>query len=133
MTGVDIVGDLLRADATVLALVPAPRIKAGMLPDDIALPALLIRLVSSIERQPLRRGVSVRTVDRVAVTVRAASYREQRAVIAAARRCCAGRTGDLSGGLGVSILTAGAGPDVIGPASSFEQSQDFRVSYDALT
>jgi hypothetical protein len=31
----------------------------------------------------------------------------------------------------VSILTAGTGPDVAGPNDSYEQTQDFRVSFDA--
>ena len=31
----------------------------------------------------------------------------------------------------MSVLTAGLGPDVIGPGSSFEQTQDFTVRFDA--
>jgi len=131
MTGVTIIGALLRADASLLAVVPADRIKAGRLPDGVALPALLVRTVSSIDRQTLKRGVTVRTTDRVSVTVRAASYRDQRAVIEMVRAACAGRVGDIGGGSRVSILTAGTGPDVNGPANSFEQAQDFRVSFDA--
>lgn len=130
-TGVDIVGTLLRAHPDLTAIVPIERIKAGALPDDVALPALLVRCVSSVERQPLKRGAVTRNVDRIAVTVRAASYREQRAVIAIVKPCCAGKTGDIGGGVRVSILTAGTGPDVRGPGDSFEQTQDFRVSHDA--
>lgn len=131
MTGVDIVGSLLRAYQPLTNLVPEARIKAGALPDGVMLPALLVRLVSSVERQPLRRGATTRTTDRVAVTVRAANYREQVAVIKMVRACCAGKVGNIGGGSSVSILTAGTGPDVIGPAASFEQTQDFRVSHDA--
>lgn len=131
MTGVDIVGSLLRADATLLEQVPVKSIKAGKLPDDVVLPALLIRLVSSVERQTLKRATTTRTIDRVAVTVRAASYRDQVAVIKLVKMACAGVTGDVGGGSGVSILSAGTGPDLNGPASSFEQTQDLRVSFDA--
>ena len=131
MTGADIVGALLRARPAVVAIVPAESIMMGALPDGVALPALLVRLVSSVERQPLKVGETVRVVDRIAVTVRAASYREQRAVIALVKSCCRGCTGDIGGGSRVSILTAGTGPDVAGPANSFEQTQDFRVSFDA--
>ncbi len=130
MTGVQIVGSLLGGDAAVLNLVE-DRLKAGALPDGIALPALLVRLVSSVERQPLRRGMTTRTIDRVSVTVRASNYREQAAIIKLVKACCPGKTGNIGGASSVSILTAGTGPDVIGPASSFEQTQDFRVSYDA--
>lgn len=132
-TGVDIVGSLLRAHAELLELVPVERIKAGALPEGVQLPAILVRLVSSVERQPLKRGTRTRTVDRVAVTVRGASYREQRAVIALVKPCCAGKTGDIGGGQRVSILTAGTGPDVRGPGDSFEQTQDFKTSFDAAT
>lgn len=131
MTGVDIVGTLLRGDAGVTQAVPAARIKAGALPDNVALPALLVRLVSGVERQTLKRGATTRTVDRVSVTVRASSYRDQVQIIGLVRQCCAGRVGNVAGGSSVSILTAGTGPDLNGPASSFEQAQDFRVSFDA--
>ena len=131
MTGVDIVGELLRSDEELLARVPADRIKAAVLPDNIALPALLVRLVSSVERQTLKRSATTRTKDRVAVVVRAGSYRDQGAIIGLVKRICAGKTGSIGGATSVSILTAGTGPDVIGPASSFEQTQDFRVSFDA--
>lgn len=131
MTGVDIVGALLRASAALAALVPPERMKAGRLPDGVPLPALLLRTVSSVERQTLRRVGTVRTIDRVAVTVRAANYRDQGIVIKLVREICAGQTGDVGGGKNVSILTAGLGPDINGPANSFEQTQDLRVSFDA--
>lgn len=129
--GVNIVGALLRANAPVLAVVPIELIKAGSLPENAVLPALLLRTVSSTERQHLVRGSTPRTVDRVAVTVRASSWREQVQVMQLVKTACAGLTGDIGGGVRVSILTAGLGPDVRGPANSFEQTQDFRVSYDA--
>lgn len=131
ITGASIIGILLREDAALTALVPAENIKLGILPEGITLPALLVRLVSSVERQPLRRTASVRTTDRVSVTVRAASYRDQAQIIRLIRNCCAGLTGDIGHGKSVSILTAGTGPDLIGPGNSFEQAQDFRVSHDA--
>lgn len=129
MTGAAIVAELLRADSQILAIAPAPRIKLGRLPEDVELTALLVRTVSSIDRQPLVLVGKQRVTDRVAVTVRAASYRDQVAAIGAVRRCCHGRTGAIGGGEGVSIRTAGKGPDVDGPGASFEQTQDFRVSF----
>ena len=132
MNGVDIVGGLLRAHVPLLAKVPASSIKAGELPAGTPLPAMLVRSVSVIDRQPLKRGPLTRSVERVSVTVRAGSYRDQVAIIRLVRDCCAGvieaAIGDAQR---VSILTAGTGPDVIGPAGSFEQNQDYRVSYDA--
>ena len=130
-TGAYIVGNLLRAFAPLLAKVPAARIKAGALPDDIELPALLVRRISKVERQALIRGATTRTIDRISVTVRAANYRDQVDVIQLVEECCAGKTGAIGGGQSVSILTAGTGPDLRGPADTFEQGTDFRVSYDA--
>lgn len=132
VAGVEITGSLLRAAAAVTALVPDDRIKAGALPEQAPLPAILIRSVSSVERDILKRGASTRTIDRVAVTVRAASYREKGQLIKLINIALAGMTGDIGGGLRVSILSAGIGPDLRGPGNSFEQTHDFRVSYDAV-
>lgn len=130
MSGAMIVGTLLSTDPVILATVaPAARIKLGLLPDGVQLTAVLVRTISSIDRQPLKRVGYVRVTDRVSVTVRAASYRDQVAAIKAVRTCCAGRTGNIGGGTSVSILTAGTGPDLNGPGNSFEQAQDFRVSF----
>lgn len=131
MTGADIIGSLLRADDEVLDLVAIGNIKGGRLPDDVTLPALLVKVISTVERQALKRSALTRTVDRVAVTVRAANYQDQRLAMQLARKCCAGRTGDLAGALRVSILSAGTGPELDGPGNTFERTQDFRVSYDA--
>ncbi len=131
MTGVDIVGALLRAESAVTIVVPLGSIKAGRLPEAITLPALLVRMVSSVDRQPLKRRGWYRATDRVSVAVRAVSYDQQAAVMKLVRNCCAGRVGNIGGGTSVSILTAGLGPDINGPGDSFEQTQDFRVSYDA--
>lgn len=131
MTGVDIIGTLLREDADVLNLVPETNIKAGRLPDAVSLPALLVKATSTVERQTLKRGPTTRTIDRVSVTVRAANYRDQRLAMRLVTTCCAGRTGDIGGALSVSILTAGKGPELDGPGNTFERTADFRVSYDA--
>lgn len=130
-TGAMIIGELLRADPNVTGRVRVEDIKAGRLPDDVTLPALLVRVVSTVERHPLRRGPLTRTTDRVAVTVRAESYRDQKEIMGLVRDCCAGLTGSIGGGLNVSILTAGAGPELDGPGNTFERTQDFRVSHDA--
>jgi hypothetical protein len=131
MSGVTIIGELLAAHGPLIEVVPADRMKAGRLPDGVQLPALLVRTISVVERQPLKRGPMVRTTERVSVAVRAASYRQQRAVIALVRKACAGKTGTIAGAPRVSVLTAGTGPDATGPGDSFEQTTDFRVSFDA--
>jgi hypothetical protein len=131
MSGVAIIDALLAAHAPLIAVVPVDRIKGGRLPDGVQLPALLVRTISVVELQPLKRGSMVRTTERVSVAVRAASYREQRAVIGMVRGACAGKVGTIAHYPRVSVLTAGTGPDATGPGDSFEQTQDFRVSFDA--
>lgn len=70
-------------------------------------------------------------MERISVAVRAASYDDQRAAIKLVVKACAGRTGSIAGADNVSVLTAGRGPDLRGPGNTFEQTQDFRVSFDA--
>lgn len=124
MSGVSIIGALLQADASITAT-----IKAGQLPDGVALPALLVRSVSMAERVTLTRGNYVRVKERVSVTVRAASYREQRSLLKLTRDACAGEFGNIAGFENASVINAGTGPDVIGPGNTFEQTQDFMTSF----
>ena len=131
MTGVDIIGELLLDHAPLLELIDVESIQSGALPEQVLLPALLVRMVSNVERQALKRGATVRTIDRVSVTVRADTYADQREAVRLAVKACAGRTGSYAGADNVSVTTAGRGPDARGPGNSFEQTQDFRVSFDA--
>jgi hypothetical protein len=79
----------------------------------------------------LKREAVTRTIDRISVTVRAANERDRASVIGLVVNACAGLTGNIGGGSSVSILTAGRGPYLSGPGDTYEQTQDFRVSYDA--
>ena len=131
MSGVNVVGALLRTYDPLISVVAPGSIKAGSLPEKVALPAILLRSISQIDRQPLKRSGYVRATERIEVTVRAASYREQRALIKLIRRCGDNVTiPEIEGVFSVSILTAGTGPDLSGPNNTFERAQDFRVSFD---
>lgn len=130
MIGTEVIGTVLTAAAPI-ATVPVANIKAGRLPDNAKLDTLLVRSVSVVERQPLKRTGMVRWTERVAVTVRAQSYERQKTILRAARAACLARSGAIAGAERVVILSAGVGPDVAGPANSFEQTIDFRVSFDA--
>lgn len=111
---------------------PAASIALGRADTGAGLSLLLVRTVSSVERQPLKRAGWVRRTERVSVAIRAASYREQKALLEIVNAVCVGPKGDvLSTARNVSILSAGVGPDVDGPGDSFEQTHDFRVSFDA--
>jgi hypothetical protein len=130
MTGAEIVGALLRANPEFLEKVAEANIKAGMLPENVTLPAVLVRTISVIERTTLKRRAKVRQVERVQLTVRAGNRRDQVAIRKMAISICAGWTGDMAPAERISILNAGTGPELTGPGNSFEQGTDFRVSFD---
>lgn len=131
MSGTTIIGTLIRADAAILEKVAVASIKSGALPEDVTLPALLITSTSLTERQSLVRGETTPQSERVSVKVRAASYADQKLMMKLVVDCCAGKTGTIADFDNVSILTAGRGPDMRGPANTFDQTQDFRVHYHA--
>lgn len=131
MSGAAIIGELLRADTGLGALVPTASIKIERLADNADLPTVMVREISSTDRQTLKQRQIVRSVDRVSVTVRARDLREREAVLRLVRAACAGKLGSIAYCVGVSVLTAGKGPGLAGPGNSYERAQDFRVSYDA--
>jgi hypothetical protein len=129
VTGADIITALLRQDSAGVAMTPIEWIKMGQLPATVTLPVLLVRVVSSSDRQPLKWTPQTRMTDRVSVTVRADTYRDQVKAMKLVRAACGGRTGDIADARAVSVLTAGKGPDLSGPGNTFEQACDFRVSF----
>jgi hypothetical protein len=132
MSGAAIIADLLRNDDALIAQVAAPNIKGGRLADDAPLNSLLVRSLTIVDRQTLAREQMVRSTERVSVTVRADSYRAQRLIIKLIRTACTSIVLASSGDArNISVLTAGAGPELNGPGNSFERNQDFYVSYDA--
>ena len=131
MSGTAIIAELLLVDSWFRDLAAAGRLKEDRLPENAPLPAVLLATVSSIDRLTLEAGEFTRSADRVAVTVRAASARGRKEAIDRIRAACKDKRGDLAGCFRVSVTTAGRGPSMTGPADSFEQTQDFRVSFDA--
>lgn len=130
ITGASILGGVLRDDANFVALVPLGNIKGGRIPAGASLPVAMVRTTSSIELAKLKRGAVKRMVDRITLTIRAASWSDQQKLIAMAQSVAGGRTGDIGGALRVAIRALAAGPDLDGPGDSFEQSTDFRVTYE---
>ncbi|WP_288935066.1 hypothetical protein [uncultured Sphingomonas sp.] len=133
MTGAEILGEVLRTNAALTEVVEPEAIKGGRLDDNQPLPVVLVRSISIIDRQTLAAETMVRTSERVSCTVRAASYADRVAVMKLLRS--AGRAGltipAMDDARNISILTAGAGPELNGPGDSFERNQDFTVTYDA--
>ncbi|MEH3121982.1 MAG: hypothetical protein PGN16_08390 [Sphingomonas phyllosphaerae] len=132
MTGAEVLGVLLYAQAPLTAFIPTNRIKGGRLPDGAALPSLLVRVVSLLDRQPLVHPGWFRSDALVSVMVRAESYDDQNKAIRLVRAVPKKAVGTVGTARNVVVLTAGLGPDVIGPGNTFEQTQTFRVAFDAF-
>ncbi len=130
MSGSSIIAAIMEADAALSIAASEGRVKEDRLSDGVKLTAYLIRTISGGDRSRLKRGEFVRSTERVAVTVRAGSVRDRKAAIRLVRNACADRTGDFAGCFRVSVLTAGLGPSLTGPGDSYEQTQDFTVSFD---
>lgn len=134
MSAVKIIRSLLAADAAVVALVPAGRITAGVLPQGTALPAIAVTEVSRTDRQPLKAGAFAHSTSRVQVTLFTTTYPQQKQLLGLVRHACRDKTGIVAGVIGVSVLLAGTGPDFNdADAGFYMQSQDFSVSYTEAT
>lgn len=130
MSGVAIIGELFNASTPLLTAVPTDRIKAGALPQNIALPALAATSVSVVDRNTVKDGTTRRVTERVQVTVLARTYAEMLAVLALVRAACASKRGTFAGKTVVVVLLDGAGPDFMDDAASiWMKTQDFRVSF----
>ena len=130
MNGVIAVRSLLVADIGLTALVPLSRIAAGMLPQGIDLPAILLMSVSSVDRNVPAPGPNRRVTERVQVTVLARTYPETKAILAAARKAAADQMPVIDGLTDVTIHTDSAGPDFLDEETGIHmQTQDFRVSF----
>lgn len=130
MNGVAAVWQLLTGDAPLLALVPASRIMAGVLPQGSALPAIAITPVSSVDMQTHDEPGERFVTDRVQVTVMAATFPSLQAVLRAVKRAGDAKRPSVPGIDGAVCRTDGQGPWFMDEAASIHMmTQDFRVSY----
>lgn len=128
--GVAAVRQLLVANAPLLALVPAARIQAGVLPIGTALPAISIASVSKNDRNIPSPGANRHVSERVQVTAMASTYPSQKQVLAAVKKAAADKLPTVAGLIGVTVHTEVAGPDFMdADASIYIGTQDLRVTY----
>lgn len=129
--GVKVIRALLVASTGLTAEVPAARVMAGILPEDITLPAISVTLVSGMDRNIPNPGSSRMVEDRVQVTVLAESYPSQYEITELVRKACADQlTESLAGVSAVAVHTLSRGPDFTDEESSiYMGSQDFSVRY----
>lgn len=130
MDGVAAVRQLLVAHAPLIALVPAARIQAGVLPINTSLPAISITSVSSTDRNIPNPGTYRHVSERVQVTIMAATYPSQKQIHALVRRAAADKFPTVTGLIRVTVHTESAGPDFMDDqASIYIGTQDLRVTY----
>lgn len=134
MDGVGAVLSVLTVNAPLLTLMPATRIQAGDLPIGTDLPAISVKSVSGNDRNIPAPGAYRHVVERVQVTVLAATYPSQQAVMRAVRKALADKLAvTVTGLIAVTIHTDSKGPDFMDDdATIFIGSQDFVVRYSEL-
>jgi hypothetical protein len=133
MSGIVVMRAVLAADAPLVAACPADQIVADDLPIDIALPALSVTLISSVDRKVLQRGSVRRVTERVQVTVMARDATERLELVALVRSAAAARIGDFADVADVSIQTESRGPDMTTEGGIRVGMQDFLVSFNEAT
>lgn len=130
MSGAKIIRSLLAANVPLLNVVPTERIKSGVLPQGIGMPAIGLTDVAGVDRNLPKAGATHHVIDRVQVTVAAATYTDVKTVLALVRTACRDQVGVIAGFNAVTVHTDGKGPDFSLPESGlYFQSQDFRVGY----
>jgi hypothetical protein len=130
VNGVVALRTVLIADVALIALVPAARIAAGVMPQGTALPAISITSVSTNDLNIPNPATTRMVTERVQVTVMAGTYPEQKTILAAVKRAAADTRPTVSGIANVTIHTENTGPDFMNDgASIYLGSLDFRVIY----
>lgn len=131
MSGTAIIRTLLAADSALLAVVPADRIKAGVLPLNTAMPAISITSISGVPFMTLKMPTSGNLwTDRVQVTVHAATYPQQKSVLALVRAALPSTRGTVGSFVCDSISIDMEGPDMFDlELSIYSGSQDFLARY----
>jgi Protein of unknown function (DUF3168) len=131
--GLTVIRGLLIADAAMVGLVPPERIGAGLMPQGTPLPWLSLSLVSSTDRNTVAAGAVRHVVDRVQVTVAAATYDAVGPALKAVQAACADQFPDVNGLSDVVVLGQGRGPDFMDNAASiYLGSRDFMISYNEV-
>jgi hypothetical protein len=131
MSGVIAIRSLLANNTAVLAVVPATKIMAGVIPLDTVLPAIGISHISTTERNTVAMDTAqVMATERVQVTVQAKSYADQKSILELVRKACPNTHGTVNGIEVDSILPEIAGPDLRDDELLiFVQSRDFIVKF----
>jgi hypothetical protein len=129
MSGVKVVRYLLANNAPLIAVVPATRIAAGVIPQGSALPAIEVSHLSGTWRSEISAQSGYCTAH-VQVTVLASTYAQQKQIMALIRTAVPRTRGTINSVNVDCILRDSDGPDFRNDeAGIYMQSQDFFVKY----
>lgn len=129
MSDVKAICHLLMNNAPLIAVVPAAKIMAGLIPQGTVLPAIAVSHVSGVWRDEVSQQSGYCRA-RVQVTVMASNYPQQKEIMALVRAAVPRRPGTVNGVAVDAILREPDGPDFRDDdAGIFLQAQDFMVGY----
>lgn len=129
MSDVKVVRYLLANNAPLIAVVPAVKIMAGVIPQGTPMPAIAISHISGVWGSEISQQ-SKHCKARVQVTVMAANYAQQKQLLRLVRAAVPRMRGTINGVSVESILREPEGPDLSNDdAGLYMQTQDFMVAF----
>lgn len=130
MSDVAVIRHLLASNSGLTAVVPVARIKCGPLEQGVALPAIQVSSISAPTWKPIRRGSVLTYRARVQVTVHAANYPSQKAVLSLVKAALPRAHGSIAGVDVASLVHDSDGPDFGDyDAGIFQQSVDYILTF----
>jgi hypothetical protein len=130
MDGVAIVRAVLVADAALIALVPAARIMAGVLPQGTTLPGIALQSISIVDRNIPNPGAYRHVQERVQATILAKTDVSRTAVKLALRKALDAKYPTVSGVIRATVHLGLGGPEFINEeASQHLVTQDLMTTY----
>lgn len=131
MSGVGIAQYLLSQNAGLIAVVPAARIKAGVLPLNTVLPAISVTKISAQQYNNLaQNSASYLVQERVQVTVLAPTYPLVKSILALVRAALPQTRGTVNGFACDAIYPDTEGPDLYDHTTlTHEGSADYRITF----
>jgi len=131
MSGVAISQYLLSTNAGLIAVVPAARIKAGVLPLNTVLPAISVTQISGQQHNTLaQNSASYLVTQRVQVSVLAATYPAVKQILALVRAALPQTRATVNGFACDAIYPDTEGPDLYDYQTlTHEASADYRITF----
>lgn len=129
MSGVAIARYKLANSVNLIAAVPAARIQAGVLPENTALPLISVAQISSTPINQVSKTSGMH-VDRVQITVEAATYVQVRQILALVKAALPYTSGTVNSIACDSIIPDAEGPDGFdNNLMSYFQSRDYIITW----